>query len=123
MKFSDLPQAPSGGSYAGWIMHVPVINRRHLPPAEVEIIQKLQPGRCGTFEDPPLLAHIFNGKGHLFFVTDMDAGDLTMLPILEKLLLLVREKGYEECRLDIDGTTFEDLELFPEEVCEEGTHS
>ena len=56
-----------------WIMHVPVVSTRHIPPSEAEALLRLRPLECRSPDDPPLLAHLLDGVGHLFLIEDLDA--------------------------------------------------
>jgi len=95
-----------------WIMHVPVVSTRHMPPSEAEALLRLRPLECRSPDDPPLLAHLLDGVGHLFLIEDLDADEMTTFPYLRGVLLAIKARGYAYARLDADGETFSDLPLF-----------
>jgi hypothetical protein len=89
MSLFTTAQIPILHDNAGpWIMHVPVVSTRHIPPSEAEALLRLQPLECRSPDDPPLLAHLLG------------------------VLLAIKARGYAYARLDADGETFSDLPLF-----------
>jgi hypothetical protein len=93
-------------------MHVPVVSKRHIPPSEAKALLRLRPLECRAPDDPPLLAHLLDGVGHLFLIEDLDADEMTTFPHLRAVLLAIKARGYAYARLDADGETFSDLPLF-----------
>ena len=112
MKTTDLPlyHQPLGP----WIMQVPVISTQHLPREEGEALLALDPQDIDDSgpDDPPILAHIADGVGHLFMLEDLDAQDMPDFPHLRRVLLAIKARGYGYARVDAQGEVFEDLPQF-----------
>ena len=112
MKTTDLPlyHQPLGP----WIMQVPVISTQHLPREEAEALLALDPQDIDNSgpDDPPILAHIADGVGHLFMLEDLDAEDMPDFPHLRQVLLAIKARGYGYARVDAQGEVFEDLPQF-----------